>query len=645
MRFSGWALEGDERQARVELTFNGRTTVEAELGHERPDVPRNLRRPHATSACGWSAWADLAAWPPGDLHVTLTGFTVRGQPVQLESRSFRLTDSRLAGSVDMPRDGDEIRGDGLVVRGWASIDGRSAARIEVCVNGRPAGRARLRIPRPDVSGTSTCGFGSLTGFEYRGTPPDSRSAGLEISVAVVGFEGTRASLPLRTVHRVVRVCSAEETARASILRHRTAQLIEEIGHRPHRHVPHLLVFTHALDVGGGQLYLSELLHHLAPRLSRCTVISPIDGELRATLETWGIEVVVTGRNLSNDPEAYEGQVRELSLFILGTEPDVVLLNTLAAWPAGDAAQRVGLPTIWSIHESFELEHWLEAVLGHPAWHPYLKDRLVSTLAAANRLVFEADATRKLFAPFAEAERCIVLRYGVDIDEIDRYQHSFDRQAARHQYGIQDDALVMLSVGVIGERKATACLIEGFIEIADAYPEATLVVIGDYPSGYSKILHEIIDAAGLDDRLRLLPTASDIWHWYALSDVLVSASDIESLPRSMMEAMAFGLPTLSTDVFGIPEVITDGRNGWLFPACDMIELVAALHRVLSLSPEERRVVGRAGHEMARSEFRSESYADGYRQMIDDLAAEYNDYSGHRASCSPAHSARTSRAVQP
>ena len=162
MRFSGWALEGDERQARVELTFNGRTTVEAELGHERPDVPQNLHRPHATSACGWSVWMDLATWPPGDLHVTLTGFTTRGQPVQLESRSFRLTDSRLAGSVDMPRDGDEIRGDGLVVRGPGppSMAG-VPARVEVCVNGRPAGRARLRIPRPDVTGTSTCGFGSL----------------------------------------------------------------------------------------------------------------------------------------------------------------------------------------------------------------------------------------------------------------------------------------------------------------------------------------------------------------------------------------------------------------------------------------------------------------------------------------------------
>ena len=60
-------------------------------------------------------------------------------------------------------------------------------------------------------------------------------------------------------------------------------------------------------------------------------------------------------------------------------------------------------------------------------------------------------------------------------------------------------------------------------------------------------------------------------------------------------------------------------GWLFPACDMIELMAALHRVLSgVSRRRGRVVGIAGREMARSEFRSEGYADGYRQMIDDLA---------------------------
>ena len=623
--FSGWALEGDELPARVELTFNGATTVEAELGHERPDVPRSLGQPRATSACAWSAWVDLAAWPEGDLEVTITAFTKRGRPVWVESRSFELTGSSFVGSLDTPRDGEEVQGDSLVVQGWASIDGRGPARVEVSIDGLPVGRARLRVARPDVAIPGR-ELGPLAGFEYRASLSESGSAGVEISVAVVGFEGGRECLPPRTVRRVGRACSAEDTTRASTLRHRTERLIKEVGHRPHRQDFHLLVFTHGLSLGGGELYLSELLRHLAPQLPRCTLVSPADGELREVLEEWGIEVVVTGRTISNDAETYEGHIRELSLFILGSEPDVVLLNTLGVWSAGDAAQRIGLPTIWSIHESFELEHWLEAALGHAKWHPYLKDRLLATLAATDRLVFEAEATSELFAPYADAERRVVVRYGVDIDGIARYEWTFDREAARAEYEIRDDAVVLLSVGVIVERKAAACLMEAFIEIADVHPEATLVIIGDYRCAYSEILHGLIDDAGLDDRLRLLPITPDIWQWYALSDVLVSASDIESLPRCMLEAMAFGLPSLSTDVFGVPEVIEDGRNGWLFPARDMVALVAALHRVLSFSPEERKAVGEAARETAERDHRSEGYGEAYRQMIDELARKDGPQSG-------------------
>jgi glycosyltransferase involved in cell wall biosynthesis len=326
---------------------------------------------------------------------------------------------------------------------------------------------------------------------------------------------------------------------------------------------------------------------------------------------------VTGRALCADLETYEGQIRELSLFILGLEPDVVLLNTLGSWPAGDAAERLGLPTIWSIHESFDIENWLTGALGRPDWHPHVKDRLVATLAGADRLIFEAQATSDLFAPYADAERRIVVRYGVDVDGIARYQGALDRGVARAEHEIRDNAIVLLSVGVVQERKASACVIEAFVEVADAHPEAMLIIVGDHPGPYSDILHEAIDHAGLGDRLRLMPVTPDIWHWYALSDVLVSASDVESLPRSMLEAMAFGLPILSTDVFGVPEVIEDGVNGWLFSARDMIALVEALHRVLRRSPEERRAVGEVGRQTAERDFRSEGYAEAYRQMIDAL----------------------------
>jgi glycosyltransferase involved in cell wall biosynthesis len=179
-------------------------------------------------------------------------------------------------------------------------------------------------------------------------------------------------------------------------------------------------------------------------------------------------------------------------------------------------------------------------------------------------------------------------------------------------------MVLLAVGVLEERKSPACIVEAFTRVASVHPDAVLIVVGDHPCPYSVALHQVVEEAGLQDRLQLLPITSDIWHWYALADVLISASDVESLPRSMLEAMVFAVPPLCADVFGVGEVVQDDRTGWLFPERDMVALVAALHRVLSLNADELRAVGEACREVALRDHRSEGYGEEYRHMIEAMA---------------------------
>jgi glycosyltransferase involved in cell wall biosynthesis len=609
-------LEGDHAVSKVELIFNRSTTVEAEIGMRRPDVPLGLGAPHATAACGWSAWVDLARWPVGSLHARVMAFGLSGRRFVLGERVFRLAGTGLAGSLDIPAEGAEITRD-LFVAGWASTGSAGVARVEISVDGRTIGRARLRIPRPDVASVPAHDFGPLTGFEYRGALPDSATDTAELAVVVVDGEGSRERLASRSLRRVPATVTAEEAERAATLRHRTEKVLRGLSRLKQSADSHLVVFTHSLAIGGGQLYLNELLRRLAPGLPRCTVVSPTDGELRAELETRDIDVIVTGRALPTDLETYEGQIRELSLFIRGCEATLILLNTLGAWPAGDSAQRIGVPTIWSIHESFDIDHWLSENYGHSDWHPYIRERLLATLAGADRLVFEADATSQMFAAYAASDRRLVVTYGVDTEAIADYAGAFDRASVRAAHSIPDDAVVLLSVGTVEERKSQACLVEAFIEVAPQYPNAMLVLVGDRPNRYSEVIHQLVKDARLEDRIRLLPVTYDIWPWYALSDVLVSASDIESMPRSLLEAMALGVPTLSTDVFGVPEVIDDGRTGWLFPARDMMALATAFRRVLSLPLEVRRAVGEAGRHVAMRDHSSDAYGEVYRRMMEEL----------------------------
>ncbi len=72
--------------------------------------------------------------------------------------------------------------------------------------------------------------------------------------------------------------------------------------------------------------------------------------------------------------------------------------------------------------------------------------------------------------------------------------------------------------------------------------------------------------GLGGRIRLAPMTDDLTPWYRAADVLVSVSDVESMPRSAIQAMACGTPVLAAAVYGVSELVEDGFTGWIFEAC-------------------------------------------------------------------------------
>jgi glycosyltransferase involved in cell wall biosynthesis len=523
----------------------------------------------------------------------------------------------LVGNIDQPVDGAHVEADAMLIGGWAAINGRAAARVEVFMDGESVGAARLRLPRPDVAAAFPY-LGHLTGFECRAEVRVQARRTAQIGVEVVGFDGSRGRLPSRSVRLYWRTTSTAEAERAAALRLRGGGVpLLDAGAGKSVDEIHALVFAHSLELGGAQLYLNELLRRLVPALHRCTVVSPTDGVVRNQLEALGVDVIVTGPTAPLDIETYEGRVRELCLFIRGLAPDVIMVNTLAGFAAADAAERDGIPTIWTIHEAYTLEEWLDIDLGRGRWHPYVRDRLAAALAAADRVVFVTQATTRLFGSYTNPARRVVVKYGVDTDAIQGVVRSTSRLDARTRHGVEPSARVLLSVAMVHESKSQACLIEGFAEVAPEHPEAVLAIVGDRRSGYSKAVHHLVDDLGLPGRVLIVPATPDVAEWYILSDLLVSASDQECLPRTFLEAMAFGLPILSTDVGGVRDVIEDGRNGWLFPPRDIAALIDSLRHVLRLTVPELRVAGKLGRSMVEKQRGSAGYALAYRALIEEV----------------------------
>ena len=232
----------------------------------------------------------------------------------------------------------------------------------------------------------------------------------------------------------------------------------------------------------------------------------------------------------------------------------------------------------------------------------------AALGDAATLIFEADATRRLFEPFAADGNMVTIPYGLDVSAIDAARADFDRADARRTAGIPADADLVVCVGTVEPRKAQVSLTQAFEKVAGDHPRAHLAIVGGRGDEETRLLREYIEASPLSERIHLIPVTPDVPAWYGMSDLLVCASDVESLPRTVLEAMAWELPVLATDVFGLPELIEDGETGWLCSPRDVDALADGLGRALASGPDQRREVARRADELVRRRHDLPTYAE-------------------------------------
>lgn len=517
------------------------------------------------------------------------------------------------GNLDVPTNGGVVDGDVLEIKGWCLFEGSRVARVDVVVDGRSMGLARPYVHRPDIAArhshpdAAVAGFEMLSSFERH-----DRSAESLVTVEATSLDGRR--WRSRT-HRVSWAARApDDLRRGELLVRRSTAAMEHLPSGGSR----VIVFTHDLSYGGGQLWLFELLRQLlAFTRLECTVVSMADGPLREGLENLGVTVHVTAPWRMDDVEAYEGRVHELALLIHGNGAGAVLVNTLGVFPAVDAAARAEVPALWAIHESFDPAVYRHICWGPAGMHQHVRARFNGCFQSARALIFEARQTAGLFAHLCAPQQRFIVDYGVDVDAIDAYRASVDRSALRSACGYDDDSIVVAVVGLFEPRKAQAAAVAAFDELALVHDQLRLTLVGCHPCPYTDGVREQVARCAAGTRVDLIPTVPDIYHWYAVADVLLCASDVESLPRSILEAMAFELSVVSTDAFGIADLIDDSRTGWLTRSRDLEGLVGLLHQVLRMPAVERRAVGAQARAEVLRRHGDRSYGRVFGRVLDSL----------------------------
>ena len=514
------------------------------------------------------------------------------------------------GKVDEPKP-DTVLERGMVdVRGWSFFVSGPTARLELRLGETSLGRARVGIPRPDIRDGLDDQWGAAAGFDIALDLDDwpEEDGPTVLHAVAINADGERHELEPVPVE----IVAAGRPDRAAIpLPPAETPLATD---RPGRR---LLVFTHQLDLGGAQLYLLELIGALLEAEAvNPTVVSGGDGEIRERLEELGVPVHITGMLSLDDESAHIGQLEELAAWADGRDFEAALINTATpfAFPGAELAARLGIPALWSIHESVKPR----VMWAH--MDPGVRRRAEEAMANAAQALFVAEPTQRLYEDAVPPRRCLTVPYGFDFGPIERARASLDRDAERRKLGIPPEAEVVLCLGTVEPRKRQVPLAQAFETIAAKHPDARLAIVGAREDEYSELLEHVAETGRAREQIEVIPMTPEVQRWLCVSDLMVCASDIESLPRTVVEAMAWEMPVLATDVFGLPELITEGETGWLCETRDVSALSVGLDRALSSNADERAAMGRKARELVLRRHSLPDYARRIAQLLDEAVEE-------------------------
>lgn len=215
--------------------------------------------------------------------------------------------------------------------------------------------------------------------------------------------------------------------------------------------------------------------------------------------------------------------------------------------------------------------------------PRLRPRLARAAADATRLFAVAGSLARVAEELgASPDKIRVIGNGVDAQQF----RPHDRNAARQALDLPPDVPVLVSVGTLVERKGFHRVIECLPALRRKFPGLRYLVVGGAgPEGdWSDHLRARVTELDLDDSVRFLGHRSpdELPTLLSAADVFVLATRNEGWANVFLEAMACGLPVVTTDVGGNKEVVADKRLGTLVPFDDTEALETTLATALDTS---------------------------------------------------------------
>jgi glycosyltransferase involved in cell wall biosynthesis len=337
----------------------------------------------------------------------------------------------------------------------------------------------------------------------------------------------------------------------------------------------VLWLTKGLGRGGAERLLVGCAAHVSPQYDvEVAYVLPWKDALVPELRELGVRVHCLGGGRTGDPR-WAWRLRRLL-----RERDYDLVHTHMPVPAVAArllTARVGPPLVHTEHNVWQRYR------GLTRWANAATYRRNAAVVAVSGSVAASIGRRRLPGPSDQPALTVVL-HGIDRRRVLR--DAAARDDVRTELGVEPDELVVGTVGNFTAKKDQSTLLRAHRHLLDAGVRARLVLVGGGP--LEGALREQAAQLGTAGQVLFAGSRDDVPRILTGLDVFVLSSRAEGLPLSLMEAMAAGLPCVSTSVGGIPEIVTDGLDGRLVPPGDPTALADVLVQLAADEPAARRL---------------------------------------------------------
>ncbi len=352
---------------------------------------------------------------------------------------------------------------------------------------------------------------------------------------------------------------------------------------------HKLTILHteaSMGWGGQEIRILDESAGLRARGHDVRLAAPADAPIFAAAGRRGIPVhpVSLNRRRIGSLMAFMRVIREL-------QPDVIVTHSSSdSWIASVATRfpRTRTAIVRTRHlstpvASGTLNRWLYGRV--PA-------RVVTTGEAVRTHLIE----RLGLAP----DTVVSVPTGTDIARF----HPGDRSQARTRLGLPQDAPIIGIVATLRSWKGHRFLISAMTD--PRLTDARLVIVGEGPQ--DSYLRELAQSSAARERILFAGQQDDVAPWMQSFDLFaLPSTGNEGVPQALMQAMATGLPVVTTPVGAIPELVQDGETGLLVTPENVPELADALAQLIADGPRAARM-GEAGRKRVQEAYTSEIMLD-------------------------------------